>query len=41
MLIAPQLSYSLLAPILIVLGGALLGVLVEAVMKKGSRALKQ
>ena len=41
MLIAPQLSYSLLAPILIVLGGALLGVLVEAVMKKGSRAAIQ
>lgn len=38
MLTAPQLSYSLLAPILIVLGGALLGVLVEAVVKKSSRA---
>ena len=41
MLTAPQISYSLLAPILIVLGGALLGVLVEAVMKKGSRAAIQ
>ena len=41
MLTAPQLSYSLLAPILIVLGGALLGVLVEAIVKKGSRAAIQ
>ena len=41
MLIAPQLSYALLAPILIVLGGALLGVVVEAVMKQGTRAAVQ
>ena len=30
MLNAPHLTYSLLAPILVVLGGALIGVLVEA-----------
>jgi len=41
MLAAPHLTYSLLAPILIVLGGALIGVLVEAVIKKGSRAAIQ
>jgi NADH-quinone oxidoreductase subunit N len=41
MLTAPHLTYSLLAPILIVLGGALIGVLVEAVIKKGSRAAIQ
>ena len=41
MLTAPQLSYSLLAPILIILGGPLTGVLVEAIFKKGSRAAIQ
>jgi NADH-quinone oxidoreductase subunit N len=41
MLTAPQLSYAQLAPILIVLGGALLGVLIEAIIKKGSRAAIQ
>jgi hypothetical protein len=41
MLTAPQLSYSLLAPILIVLGGALIGVLVEAIVKPASRAAIQ
>lgn len=41
MLIAPSLSYSLLAPILIVLTGALLGVLVEAFLDKAHRAAIQ
>lgn len=41
MLIAPSLSYSLLAPILIVLAGALLGVLVEAFLDKAHRAAIQ
>jgi NADH-quinone oxidoreductase subunit N len=41
MLIAPSLSYSLLAPILIVLAGALLGVLVEAFLDKTHRAAIQ
>lgn len=41
MLIAPSLSYSLLAPILIVLTGALLGVLVEAFLGKAHRAAIQ
>ena len=41
MLTAPVLNYSLLAPILIVLGGALLGVLVEAFLSKGLRATAQ
>ena len=41
MLIAPSLSYSLLAPILIVLAGALLGVLVEAFLDKTHRAVIQ
>ena len=41
MLTAPQLSYAQLAPILIVLGGALLGVLIEAIIKKGSRVTIQ
>ena len=31
MLTAPSLAYSLIAPMLIVLGGALVGVLVEAI----------
>ena len=35
---APVLNYALLAPILIILGGALLGVLVEAFLKKSLRA---
>ena len=38
---APVLNYSLLAPILIVLGGALLGVLVEAFLGKAIRATAQ
>ena len=37
MLIAPSLTYSLLAPILIVLAGALIGVLVEAFLGKAHR----
>jgi len=37
MLIAPSLTYSLLAPILIVLAGALIGVLVEAFLGKNHR----
>jgi len=41
MLIAPSLSYSLLAPILIVLAGALLGVLIEAFLDKTHRAAIQ
>jgi NADH-quinone oxidoreductase subunit N len=41
MLIAPSLSYSLLAPILIVLAGALLGVLVEAFLDRTHRAAIQ
>ena len=39
--IAPTLSYSLLAPILIVLGGALLGVLVEAFLSRSIRPIAQ
>lgn len=38
---APSLSYSLLAPILIVLGGALLGVLVEAFLSRSVRPIAQ
>jgi len=38
---APVLNYSLLAPILIILGGALLGVLVEAFISKALRATLQ
>jgi NADH-quinone oxidoreductase subunit N len=41
MLTAPHLIYSLLAPILIVLGGALLGVLVEAFLKESVRRITQ
>ena len=41
MLTAPVLNYSLLAPILVVLGGALLGVLVEAFLRKSLRASVQ
>ena len=41
MLIAPSLIYSLIAPILIVLGGALIGVLVEAFLGKTHRAAVQ
>ncbi|MTA91695.1 MAG: NADH-quinone oxidoreductase subunit N, partial [Actinobacteria bacterium] len=37
----PTLDYALLAPILIVLGGALLGVLVEAFGPRASRAASQ
>jgi NADH-quinone oxidoreductase subunit N len=41
MLTAPHLNYALLAPILIVLGGALLGVLAEAFLGKVIRAKVQ
>lgn len=41
MLTAPVLNYSLLAPILVVLGGALLGVLVEAFLSKAVRPAAQ
>lgn len=41
MLTAPSLIYSLIAPILIVLGGALIGVLVEAFLGKTHRAAVQ
>ena len=39
--IAPSLNYSLLAPILIVLGGALIGVLIEAFAPREKRAAIQ
>ena len=41
MLIAPKLDYALLAPILIILGAALLGVIVEAFVKQALRARLQ
>jgi len=41
MLTAPSLSYSLLAPMLIVFGGAVAGVLVEAFLAKTHRAAVQ
>lgn len=41
MLTAPVLNYSLLAPILIVLGGALIGVMVEAFIDRTHRAFIQ
>jgi len=41
MLTAPHLNYALLAPILIVLGGALLGVLVESFVGKAYRSRLQ
>jgi len=41
MLTAPKLDYALLAPILIILGAALLGVLVEAFVKQAIRARLQ
>jgi len=41
MLTAPSLTYSLLAPMLIVLGGALIGVLVEAFVGRTRRAAIQ
>lgn len=41
MLTAPSLSYSLLAPMLIIFAGALIGVLVEAFMGKTHRAAVQ
>ena len=41
MLTAPHLNYALLAPILIVLGGALFGVLAEAFLSKTLRARVQ
>ena len=36
--VSPTLDYALLAPILIVLGGAVLGVLIEAFAPRKSRA---
>jgi len=39
--VAPTLNYTLLAPILIVLAGALIGVLVEAFAPRGSRTSSQ
>lgn len=39
--VAPTLDYALLAPILIVLGGALIGVLIEAFAPRNSRASSQ
>ncbi len=41
MFIAPHLDYALLAPILIILGGALLGVGIEAFVRKNVRASLQ
>jgi len=41
MLTSPNLTYQLLAPILIILGGALIGVAVEAFVRKGLRARVQ
>jgi NADH-quinone oxidoreductase subunit N len=41
MLTAPKLDYALLAPILIILGAALLGVIVEAFVKQALRARLQ
>jgi NADH-quinone oxidoreductase subunit N len=41
LLTAPVLNYSLLAPILVILGGALLGVLVEAFLSRAIRASVQ
>ena len=41
MLTAPSLAYSLIAPMLIVLGGALVGVLVEAFIGRAHRAAVQ
>lgn len=41
MLNAPHIVYSMLAPILVVLGGALLGVLVEAFLKQSVRQFTQ
>ena len=38
---APVLSYTLLSPILILLGGALIGVLVEAFVSKALRPVVQ
>ena len=39
--VSPTLDYALLAPILIVLGGAVLGVLIEAFAPRKSRASSQ
>ena len=41
MLTAPKLDYALLAPILVILGAALIGVLVEAFIKQAWRARMQ
>jgi len=38
---SPTLEYSLLAPILIILGGALIGVLIEAFVGKARRPVVQ
>ncbi len=39
--VSPTLDYALLAPILIVLGGALIGVLIEAFAPRSARASSQ
>ncbi|MEY4280450.1 MAG: hypothetical protein RL313_713, partial [Actinomycetota bacterium] len=39
--LAPTLEYSLLSPVLIVLGGAILGVLIEAFAPRASRSSSQ
>ena len=41
MLTAPKLDYALLAPILVILGAALIGLLVEAFIKQAWRARMQ
>ncbi|MSY58669.1 MAG: NADH-quinone oxidoreductase subunit N, partial [Actinobacteria bacterium] len=41
MLTAPQLTYSLLAPMMIIFGAAVIGVLVEAFVGKARRAAIQ
>ena len=41
MLTAPKLDYALLAPMLIILGAALIGVLIEAFAKQAWRARLQ
>jgi NADH-quinone oxidoreductase subunit N len=39
--ISPALSYSLLSPILVVLAGAIIGVLIEAFASKSIRPIEQ
>jgi NADH-quinone oxidoreductase subunit N len=41
MLVAPALNYSLLSPMLIILGGALVAVLIEAFVGRARRAAIQ